>query len=151
FRQTRRYPATLVAYPPLPLPTMFHNIFREMMRKTHTAVLLTAIYTLMSLGCFGATPNSEMTQGSMEELRKGFSHPPDDTRPWVYWFWMDGNITKEGITADLEAMQRVGIGGMFLFDVAHNIPVGPVRFGSPEWHELFKHAVNEATRLGLQL
>lgn len=118
------------------------------MRSIHTAPLLAAVCMLLGLECPGAVPNSEI---SMEELRQGFAHPPDSVRPWVYWFWMDGNITKEGITADLEAMQRVGIGGMILFDVAHNIPGGPVRFGSPEWYQLFKHAVSEATRLGLQL
>ena len=38
-------------------------------------------------------------------------------RPWVYWFWLNSNITKEGITADLEAMQRVGIGGVLIMEV----------------------------------
>ena len=42
-------------------------------------------------------------------LELEFQKPPDEARPWVYWFWLNGNITKEGITADLEAMKRVGI------------------------------------------
>ena len=42
------------------------------------------------------------------ELEKNFIQPPDSARPWVYWFWLNGNITREGITADLEAMKRVG-------------------------------------------
>ena len=46
-----------------------------------------------------------------EDLAQGFARPPDSARPWVYWFWLNGNIAREGITADLEAMQRVGIGG----------------------------------------
>lgn len=40
-----------------------------------------------------------------EDLDKGFLSPPDSARPWVYWFWLNGNITREGITADLEAMK----------------------------------------------
>ncbi|MEZ0325341.1 MAG: glycosyl hydrolase [Fimbriimonas sp.] len=46
---------------------------------------------------------------AQDRLAREFAHPPASARPWVYWFWLNGNITKEGITADLEAMQRVGI------------------------------------------
>ena len=44
---------------------------------------------------------------SADELAKGFAVPPDSAKPWTYWFWINGNITREGITADLEAMARV--------------------------------------------
>jgi hypothetical protein len=86
-----------------------------------------------------------------DELEKNFTHPPEAARPWVNWFWLDGNITKEGITADLEAMQRVGIGGVLLMDITQDIPPGPVAFGSTEWRALFKHTIKEADRLGLQV
>src|SRR6266446_4036135 len=85
------------------------------------------------------------------ELRADFLQPPPSARPWVYWFWLNGNVTHEGITADLEAMQRVGIGGAILFDVVQDIPSGPVHFGTAEWHELFQHTIAEAGRLGLQI
>jgi hypothetical protein len=84
-------------------------------------------------------------------LDEGFRKPPLLARPSVYWFWVDGNVTREGITADLESMQRAGLGGALLFDVTQDIPKGPVRFASPQWRELFKHAVSEAARLGLEL
>ena len=45
-------------------------------------------------------------------LADGFRHPPDNVRPWVFWFWINGNISREGITQDLEAMKRVGVGGV---------------------------------------
>ena len=64
---------------------------------------------------------------------------------------MNGNVTKEGIAADLEAMQRVGIGGVEIFNASEGIPAGPVKFNSPEWHDMFSFAVKEANRLGLQL
>ena len=64
--------------------------------------------------------------------------------------WIDGNITREGITADLEAMQRAGLGGVLIMEV-DRAPAGPVAFGSPAWRELFKHAVAEAGRLGLEV
>jgi (4-O-methyl)-D-glucuronate---lignin esterase len=86
-----------------------------------------------------------------DELEESFAHPPNSAWPWVNWFWLDGNITREGITADLEAMQRVGIGGVLLMDVTQDIPPGLVAFGGPEWRALFKHTVREADRLGLQV
>jgi hypothetical protein len=64
---------------------------------------------------------------------------------------MNGNITKEGITADLEAMADAGIGGAQVFNAGENIPHGPVQFNSPEWIDLFTHAASEAKRLGLEL
>ncbi|MCL5282536.1 MAG: hypothetical protein M1376_21825 [Planctomycetes bacterium] len=84
-------------------------------------------------------------------LAEDFRNPPPAARPWVYWFFMDGNISREGITADLEAMQRAGIGGVILMEVDVGIPRGPVRFMSEPWRTLFKHAVNEAERLGLEI
>ncbi len=49
----------------------------------------------------------------MSELEKDFTQLSSTARPYTYWFWMNGNITKEGITKDLEAMHRIGIGGVF--------------------------------------
>ena len=84
-------------------------------------------------------------------LERSFLHPPDSARPWVYWIWMNGNVTSNGITADLEAMQRVGIGGVLMMDVDQGTPPGAVRFGSQQWRDLFKHVCAEAHRLGLQI
>ena len=86
-----------------------------------------------------------------QDLAQGFARPPDSARPWVYWFWLNGNITREGITADLEAMQRVGIGGVLIMEVDQGAPLGPVPFASAKWRDLFQHVVSEADRLGLQV
>ncbi|MCC6694691.1 MAG: hypothetical protein IT365_03570 [Candidatus Hydrogenedentes bacterium] len=80
-----------------------------------------------------------------------FENPPASDRPWVYWFWKNGNISREGITADLEAMERVGIGGAILMEVSLSVPPGKYTFFSGEWRGLFKHAVQEANRLGLSI
>ena len=82
-------------------------------------------------------------------LENEFIHPPSSAKPQVFWFWMNGNISKEGITLDLEAMQRVGICGVFNFDAGTGIPKGTVQYLSDEWLELKKHAIKEAERLGL--
>ena len=64
---------------------------------------------------------------------------------------MNGNMSREGITADLEAMKRVGIGNVLFLEVDLQIPAGPVRFGTPQWREMFKYAIDEAGRLGLEV
>ena len=88
------------------------------------------------------------------ELEKEFIHPPDSARPWVYWWWINGNASKAGITRDFEEFKRQGIGGALLFDAGeaktNDVPKGPP-FMSSEWRELFKHAVREADRLGIVL
>lgn len=84
------------------------------------------------------------------DLAKGFAQPPVSAKPQTWWHWVNGNISREGITADLEEMKRVGLGGAQMFNVSP-APPGPVRFMSPEWRAMVKHAVSEADRLGLEL
>jgi hypothetical protein len=84
-----------------------------------------------------------------ESLERGFHQPPPEARPWVYRFWLNGNISSNGITADLEAMQRVGIGGALIMEVDQGSPVGPVDFMGASWRNLFKHVVGEAPASGL--
>ena len=89
--------------------------------------------------------------GAAPQLDRDFKQPPASARPWVYWFWLNGNITSNGITADLEAMKRVGIGGVLIMEVDQGAPVGPADFMGSQWRELFKHVVGEARRLGLEV
>lgn len=86
---------------------------------------------------------------SLTALEKYFINPPLSARPWVFWMWMNGNITKAGITADLEAMKRMGIGGVINFNSAVGIVRGPVDYASEVWMEATAHAVREADRLGI--
>jgi len=67
--------------------------------------------------------------GGKLDLERGFMNPPDQAKPWVYWFWLNGAITREGITADLEAMKRVGIGGVLIMEV--NQALGAPGGGTP--------------------
>src|ERR1035437_5161586 len=86
-----------------------------------------------------------------DELEQNFAKPPANARAWVYWYFMDGMMTREGMTADLEAMRRAGIGGAIFLEVNIGLPRGPVEFMSPQWQELFKHAVKEANRTGIEI
>jgi hypothetical protein len=98
-----------------------------------------------------ATLLAQPAARSADSLEMGFQSPPDSAKPQTWWHWMNGNVTPEGITADLEAMKQIGLGGAEIFNPDCGIPHGAVQFNSPEWHELFKHAVREANRLGLQI
>lgn len=102
---------------------------------------------LLAVNLCIAGPGGEKPSG----LEAGFLRPPASARPWVYWFWLDGNITREGITADLEAMKRVGVGGVLIMEVDQGAPKGPARFGGTEWRKLFKFVLAEANRLGLEV
>lgn len=87
-------------------------------------------------------------------LQEGFRNPPDAAKPRTWWHWTNSNITKEGITKDLEWMKRAGIGGMQLADVASGqgqTVEKKLLFMSPEWLDAVKHAASEAQRLGLEL
>lgn len=94
------------------------------------------------------------TESSRDPLELGFKSPPDSARPRVWWHWMNGNITKEGITADLQWMKRVGIGGVQIFDVALLTPKvvpKPLAYMTTEWQEALRHAVALAHQLGLEV
>ncbi|MEP6748216.1 MAG: glycosyl hydrolase [Bacteroidota bacterium] len=92
-----------------------------------------------------------------QNIQKGFVRPPGDTRLRCYWWWLNSMATKESITRDLEQMKANGYGGASIVDagssnysVAKKTQAGPV-FMSPAWMELYKHAIKEAQRLGIEL
>jgi hypothetical protein len=86
-----------------------------------------------------------------DPLAAGWASPPNSAKPHTWWHWMNGNVSKAGITADLEAMKRVGIGGAHLAQVGTGIPQGPVAQDSPEMVDMVQFAFKEADRLGLDL
>ncbi|MDW8130398.1 MAG: glycosyl hydrolase [Bryobacterales bacterium] len=94
---------------------------------------------------------ARLSAAAAQPLEEGFRRPPASARPFTLVHWMNGNVTAEGITRDLEAMARVGIGGFQIFRVGTGIPAGPVQYGRDEHLTLLEHAAREAGRLGLVL
>lgn len=89
---------------------------------------------------------------SAASLEDGFRQPPEQTKPWCYWYWISDNISKEGLTRDLEAMARVGIGGALIGNVVDkDAPLGTVRIFSDEWWAALEHAIREGGRVGVQI
>ncbi|HKX26303.1 MAG TPA: glycosyl hydrolase [Blastocatellia bacterium] len=117
------------------------------LRLVAVPVLLIALGLLATLGA----PQESVA------LEDGFQNPPRSSGIRCWWWWLNGNVTKEGLTRDLEEMKAKGFSGASIFDAGgaeqrgnRQVPEGPM-FGTPEWRELFKHAVREADRLGLVL
>jgi hypothetical protein len=94
---------------------------------------------------------SKIPAAAQDALRSGFKNPPSSAKPRTWWHWLNGNVSREGITADLEAMKRVGIQEAQLFNVDLGYPEGPATYLSPKWLDLFHFAVSEAKRLGLEI
>jgi hypothetical protein len=92
-------------------------------------------------------------------LQDGFRNVPAADRPWVYWWWLNGNVDERTITRDLEAMKSAGFGGLLMFDArgyhddqSHVVmPPSRLDFMSPEWRRMLRHAMREAGRLGLEM
>ena len=93
-------------------------------------------------------------QKSGNSLKDQFRNPPQDARPRVWWHWMNGNITKEGIRKDLEWMQKSGIGGFQNFDASLFTPqVVKQKLGymTPEWKDAFQYTTRLATEKKLEM
>ena len=114
-------------------------------KVTHFLILT---FVWMLVGCW-ISPKGE--EQSSDALKKGFLNPPDSARPGVYWYFMDGNTTKEAMTGDLESMKTAGIGYVVFLEVNVGVPRGKIDFLSNEWQDLYVHAVRESERLGIQI
>ena len=115
----------------------------------------TCLFTLLSL--LFLTLNQPVFAQENQALlsEKTFQNPPPQYGIRCWWWWLNGNVTKEAITRDLSEMKAKGFSGACIFDAGgHNqrgngdIPAGPL-WGSPAWRELYLHAIDEAEKLGL--
>ena len=114
----------------------------------HCAMKLILASTAL-IACLGSAP----AQNQPDSLKGGFENPPASARPRVWWHWMNGNITQEGIKLDLEWMHRVGIAGFQNFDAALETPQvvkQRLAYMTPAWKDAFKYATTLADQLGME-
>jgi len=121
----------------------------------HYKFLLATLIVVLAFTNINHPP--KVKNESLDELRANFKDPDRVYGVNCWWWWLNGNVTKEAITKDLEAMKSKNFQGAMIFDAGgHNqrmnkdIPAGPL-FGSDEWNELFVFALDEAKRLGLEI
>lgn len=112
------------------------------------------IFLLIGL-CLNNNVKGEVNIKKGTDIKKIFTTPPNNSKPWVYWYWMRSAVTKEGIAADLKSMQEQGIGGAYLMTVREtpNPPfLTPIAAPlTDEWWRLVRFTMAEANRLGVEL
>ncbi|MCK5372492.1 MAG: hypothetical protein KAQ62_28210, partial [Cyclobacteriaceae bacterium] len=110
-------------------------------------IILSAIF-ILSTYC---TSPDKISFDEFQNIQTGFVTPHDTNSVWCYWYWINDDISKEGITKDLEAMKEVGIGAAFIGNINPKGVDGPVPLFSDEWWECMVHAVNEGKRIGVDI
>lgn len=86
-----------------------------------------------------------------QDLTNGFMSPPDSLKPAIYWYWMNENVSKDGITKDLEALYEKGIGEVYIGNIFWGNESGKVKTLSDEWLECMRHAIREGSRIGINV
>jgi len=129
-----------------------------MKNKSIFICLSVLIYLLTSVvGCRAPVIPEKIQAPQRIPLEEGFKNPPRSAGIRCFWWWLNGNVTADAITSDLEQMKQKGFSGALIVDAGgaeqrgnRQVPAGPM-FSSDEWRKLFIHAVKEADRLGLKL
>lgn len=119
---------------------------REFVKFTSTGIAVAVVRPM----AFGAIAGPESPGPAVNHLAEAFTHPAADSRPWCYWYWMNGNMTRAGIQADLQGLADVGVGGVNLFDIGL-LPAGQVVNRSREWYDLVKFAIGEAAQHNIKV
>ncbi len=114
--------------------------------KIHLAVLLTL---LVGTALTGLAVESQANE--LDVLARSFSNPPVESRPSIWWFWGESITTDHGITQDLEALKRVGFGGVVIYEQIFTDRPDALKSLSPEWLGRLRFAAAECARLGLTL
>jgi len=120
--------------------------------ERNSEVRIFSLLILFTVLLFNACTNS--SSSVPDQLEKGFASPPESAKPRVWWHWMNGNVTWEGARADMDWMERVGIGGLQCFDAGMTTPqVVEVRlpYMTEGWKQVFAKTAAYADSLGLEL
>jgi hypothetical protein len=113
-----------------------------------TYTLLFGIFCVILVNCKGPST------GNWENIEAGFQNPPNSAKPRVWWHWMNGNVTKEGIRADLEWLNNIGVAGFQNFDAGLSSPQiveNRLVYMTPEWKDAFLFTAKLADSLGMEM
>ena len=120
------------------------------MKKNRSAGIIT-MFLLVVFVFVQCTSTEKERQPDFAKIESGFVTPSDDNTLWCYWYWIGDDISKEGITKDLEAMKEAGIGGALIGNINPEEEDGKVPMLSEEWWDHMVHAVNEGKRIGIDI
>ncbi|MBR5925336.1 MAG: hypothetical protein IKZ60_07705 [Bacteroidales bacterium] len=116
------------------------------MQKNILTVFVALVLTACGIPQFNST--------EFESLQQAFRNPPQSAKPMVWWHWMNGNITPEGLRSDILWMHRAGIGGFHVFDAGLDTPQmveHRLEYMTPEWKDAFAGAIALADSLGMEV
>lgn len=111
-------------------------------------VLLITLLTCLCV-CLSCSQPTKPRLSTFDEAWNEFSNPTDSTRTKVWWFHGETETTREGITADLEAYKRAGVGGVVYYDQVHGKAENALPAFAPQWWDMLRFAATEAKRIGL--
>ena len=120
------------------------------MKKANIFKNTTVIFLLASflIGCNFAKKSQKV---DINAVQADFTMPSNDNTVWCYWYWIGDDISKDGITKDLEAMKEAGIGGALIGNINPEEKDGNVPMLSDSWWEHMVHAINEGKRIGVDI
>lgn len=135
-------------------PALITNRFIYNFQDFKKILMKKLFMTAIALSLLDFSFAQQVNQSSQSKLYSGFAKPPDASKPRVWWHWMNGNITKDGISKDLKWMSRSGIGGFQNFDAALMTPQivkKRLTYMTPEWKGAFSFATKLADSLHLEM
>lgn len=110
---------------------------------------------LLSLSLKTIAQNKVFKNEPLTNLQAGFQTPPDSVKPSIYWYWINDNISEEGVERDLEAMAKIGIGRAFIGNIGltkeEGTSYGNVKLFSNEWWKITRTAISTATKNGIDI
>jgi hypothetical protein len=118
-----------------------------MLRRLPYFLWLVWAMAILSSGC----QNITMTENHFNQIQQAFTKPQEANRVWCYYYWIGDDISKEGVSRDLEAMKAFGIGAVLIGNINPEEKDGPVPLFSPKWWDIIVHVVNEGKRLGIDI
>ncbi|AYL96582.1 glycosyl hydrolase [Mucilaginibacter celer] len=113
---------------------------------------LFTIFLTCGATCLMQQASAQIKPLKQDKLYSGFKTVPDSVQTSVYWYWISGNISKEGVVKDLESMKKVGINRAFIGNIGlDDIPYGKVKMFTPEWWDILHAALKTATKLKIDI
>ena len=111
------------------------------------------VITCLTVCCIISCADKQQTFVSIDKIEAGFKTIPSSVQTSVYWYWINGNISKEGVVKDLYAMKEVGINRAFIGNIGdqEGIPHGPVKLFTDEWWEIMHTALKTAAELDIEI
>ena len=137
--------------PPCKIAPVKSNKIKKSLVAKITVGNLPALILAGAVLLQGSPAVAEADRAGAGSWAADFASPPVSDQSHTWWHWMNGNVTREGITADLEAMHRVGIHSATIVIVGLDVPPGPVKFLGSDWLGMVKFAAQEADRLGMKI